>query len=1855
MDGRYNVMGVSSLPPPHPLPHPHAAVRPQPYTANATNGSYGTVEKKILRKPLDVNQALQYSPFSSVVPFNSDVIALPSIRQSSSHVSLLTPQERSTTDQILKYLDSEASYNPSSNLGRQVIQSLQQLLDPDEISEFKFKVPSAHGSTNPTAPNHTNGISLSSTQLGAFENMVLEFTAVEYRYPTPSSLSPPSERAQSPPKTVASRKPIPEQPTPTTLQAQYVLVNQKAYQQNEAPSASESSHTPPQSNIPFKVAVPLIVDTQRQVYATLPNDDARILAQTSKIIPSKKRKRDEADGDNQARTQLMLDQKEKANAASAALQDYLQDVFEAEDQIQSDFGSASAEVASFFLPMALGEQGSATLSPKVHTKLENLISRVVSFKRFGEVPVENLSRIQKLCEASISSTQATDFRVDDDWNDGNLEHWRQQVVAIETGLLSARTVLKIMIGGREETQLYPEELLQSILDMLSHVLDHCLLPIVELRNGSTVFKFASSQKRSLSMLFHHTGNVMRYLADLFSSVEVAETAITTTEFLCCKAIFAENAHSEKDSALGIQRYEILRRTTMDLLSRIFARYASQRTFILDEILASLEKLPSTKQSARQFKLGDGTNIQLITALIMQLVQTSSAPVHETTKKSKGYLGIPSQDVDSSDEGNSPDHSSDDEPLMDGHRSGNSRLKSNGSALQNLQREIESLHRNTTSSANYIASFFVQRALTSTKSGDQPYRQLLDLFTQDLLQVLGSTDWPSAEILLRVLMVQFLRLADSDKSAAPAKNMALELLGWMASAISDKAAAVRQLSKGLNVNESRLNASLVQLADKHLHGRLSGEDLLDEDGPYGVVLEYMTSRKESDLHLESACSYLLVVWARALCMANFENQDKAEELALRLDQSLADPRLFATEQVWGSITPLEARLAFGIVTLNQDFCKTFERILSVLLGLITSDQATVRSRSMKSVTQMLEKDPSLLDRGPSVMRLILKSATDQSSMVRDSALSLIGKCITLKPNLEEASLGSILTCAADSAVGVRKRAMKLLREIYLRSSRMDIKAVIADSLIQRVMDHDEGVAELARQMFEEIWMSPFYASVSASNQTPQTQITLKDQCRLIIKTVQRGEKVIAVLELVLKNILSNNAKFAKANYQVCQALVAKMFDEMLDDTDTTNHLEPRYTLQALAVFAHANAKLFSPEQIKLLLPYLGNLSTQDDLFLFRSAVTILRCVLPRMSKVQEGLLRDVQGSLFKLIQRLARAELHEAISCLWTINGVLGNIERLANLTISVLQKIYESRGKNLSDSTQQRTLTQVKILVRLAGVLGKFCKFEKTINLFKQRFPWWKGNSVPQLMIDLIHPFAGSKQPLELRAWSLDALGSICQSWPRLFEREQVKRAFTTVFEEGNLELQDIVTKAFRDFSVGREKSAAASTDAAPQSSQENSMGKLGASMVANDTDGASAFIVQLYLEPILRIALASQDSHATPAVEFIASINKQGLLHPKECLPGLVAMETSTNSHIVNLAIEQHRHLHQNHESILEKEYMRAVHEAFEYQRRVVKDISGISGRSTAKLHNLFDIIKISSAKYQRKFLNNLCARVNFEPEKLDGAGKACQEHLEFARFVLENIALFEYARMDDIFHVVSGIERIVSSTGTVIAQSIESDVFKNTLGPPLVEEAQVGPALQTVEGYQNPQVLQAAQIGPVDPVQPERQIPDIEQHKLERLTIFAIILSIAWEVRTFLRRLYGLSGLQQRREGKAKQSAKEINKAPTKAHGVTAEKFSEVISRISRSLDTRETMLERCKEFAELLAVDSELKVGAESDDDRASLDGASLDDEEDTAVSPEGRGKRKGSGPIGGIPKRQRGKANTGRKSSSSKPNGSALGGW
>jgi cohesin loading factor subunit SCC2 len=1597
------------------------------------------------------------------------------------------------------------------------------------------------------------------------------------------------------------------------------------------PPPPESLTLSQSSSAGLAVVIPDLPSTFRpQDYEVLPDSP-----DTPQHL-SRKRKRSEAEGDEDELSRS-VDQREKAEAAFRHLREYLQEIFEAEDQLQPDN----------FTPNQIFTAASdgPTLSITAQTKAENLLQKIISVGRFTQAPLDDLLRLQKLCDTAIKDTENVDLKLDETMGQAEFEQWVLQISTAELGMRAARTSLRLMSGGREEKQLYSEDVIHSALNAFKNITENCLIPVVEMRGSgpsSSLFKLLSAEKKAIMNLLSQCRRLFALMATLVSSIELSETVITTLEFTASKLIFVENAHSEKDSILGVSKFDSFRVVAMDVLAQIFLSNPAQRPGIFDEILTSLEKLPVTKQSARQFKLAEGGSIQLVSALIMRLIQTSAAKTQNIKEKSKNkaleaFNG--EADEDESDQA--------DKAAAAGRVVITSETMAEQqpvTAIQELKDAASPLLDTARQNATYVVGFIVNRAMKSTKTGDAPYRNLLDLFVEDFITCLNSTDWPAAELLLRLFLFKMVHLAEGDKTPAPAKNMALDLLAVMGAAISELNSHVRKASNSLESGDDDLGRYLSGLAEVSLDKKASAVDIVSwPAGPFRACLEFLEERSShgDNPQLRSAIGFFMAEWASKIVttfdLISDEDDDRAQlekeygRLAYRLRMMISDSRWLSTEYSFETVSPAHARLAYSLTLLHSQFCESFGRVLTILLGSMTSEQATVRSKSLRSVNQVLDTDPTIIDREPAVKHLILRCSNDISIQVRDSALGLIGKCIHLRPALEEEMIPHILQRVNDSGVGVRKRAIKLSKDIYLKNQSRSVRSLIADALLHRVNDLDEGVQELARQTIEEVWMSPFYQSSGSDNTSPTFKLAMADHVALMVQTVQRNSGVAMVLDKVLQSMLSNNAKYTSANFKVCKALVATMFETIIDNTASEDKDAPsaRDALQILMIFAKSNPKLFNAEQVQLLQPYIAHVAGGDDLAVYRSVVVIFRHVLPDLSKAHHNFLATIRKDLIPAVSKMPKAILDDVVACLWIISSVLDDFQHLTRLVLSSLSGIQKMRGIKFDEAGVRKICK----LLLITGICGKHCDLDPQYEVFQRQFPLMKEKSVSRLMTDTFAPFASPSQPLEVRKSAFDAIGMVCQSWPKSFLATNIDTSFKEVFNEResqmeklkrieeseetdennkkknvviqelekNAMLETIIMKSFRDFMLLEEKRSEAQNEDLPGAAADPKA-KLGV-MGGGQGDGVALSISQKFLSHVINIALSRQDDMGLLATELVASVARQGLVHPKETGSSLIALETSKNVKIAEIAFREHRALHEKHETILEKEYMRAVHMAYTYQKNVVKNTHGATlNPYTAKLYMMIEVMKISKPKGRKRFYDSLCARMQFDPLKMDES--QLPEHLEFSQFIIENMAFFDYSTIDELLSAINAMEKVVSDMGTSLALSIETEIFQINLN----------------------QTSQVDENGRMQHV-PAR----INLIRLRKLTAVSMMLSSLWSARTHLRRQYGL--MINRREGKNKAATKDFNRAPIRAPGVTGDKFWEENSSTMDSLGSEEAMMAQCRAFVELLTIDHDFKIAAEGDEEaeRARMSTPDGDDEETSNAGTPGppgskRGRKRKEAPSG-----------------------------
>jgi cohesin loading factor subunit SCC2 len=619
------------------------------------------------------------------------------------------------------------------------------------------------------------------------------------------------------------------------------------------------------------------------------------------------------------------------------------------------------------------------------------------------------------------------------------------------------------------------------------------------------------------------------------------------------------------------------------------------------------------------------------------------------------------------------------------------------------------------------------------------------------------------------------------------------------------------------------------------------------------------------------------------------------------------------------------------------------------------------------------------------------------------------------------------------------------------------------------------------------------------------------------------------------------------------------------------------MQTLTVFSKADPKLFTPEQLVLLQPYIENL-TAEDLPLFRSVIVIYRHAMHVLTSRQNKFLGDVQSSLLKNLTRLPSPELREVVSCLWTIAGILNDTNRLVRVTISCNTNVQKSMGKPLVEQVEIKKIVRTLFIL---GLLGHFCDLEQHAPTFKTSFPQWKGGLVSGLIVDTIIPFCGPTIESSVRKAAVESLGHVCQTNATHFLKPEVVQIFDQVFKEKDNELMKLVLSGIKGFLLleeSRSELAREENGDMKKGHHASEPGRLTQAAYINQNDGVSTSLAQRYLAEISSIALGSQDSYAFVAVEVIASILRQGLVHPKEvCMPwygivrdslltvyklvpALVALETSTTGAISQIAFREHKTLHAKHETIVERGYMDGVRTCFQYQRDILGNGAGATvDPYTAKLRPLYEIVKDGTRKVKKKLLDNIIRSIDFDPAKLN-IDKS-PTHLEYARFIIENLTFLDYATTDEVFQAITTMEKVVAGTGVMVAHSIEQDIFFIKL-----ENG----------GQEKPKI--------------------IDPQRLKLLSNGAAILTMVWAARTYLRKAFGINEnkIRDYRIGKIKATDPTMNKAPGRNPNVNMQTVFEQIEGTAAGLDSEGDMIEQCRQFVEILSVDNEFKLAADGGDE-------------------------------------------------------------
>jgi hypothetical protein len=1334
-------------------------------------------------------------------------------------------------------------------------------------------------------------------------------------------------------------------------------------------------------------------------------------------------------------TGYMKDTKTKNAQLVEETRSYLDEIFEAEDELEADTSEQSGIVRSNMFDLRHADK---RLTSHTTSVLLNVLRRASNASQLGHIELDTLARLLKILTRSITTADANRLRaLEEDVSDENAKLWLQHVDAAHNAMLSSLCVLEILLSGREGKQISFEETLLSMIDTARSVFEDLFLRWFRL--PSSKLGSAGQHKSILSQLLSTNVQFLQHAARLLASSDVPENVLSRIEFMAIAIIFTE-APPKDHPTCSVSTVEALKLNSMAVLQAIFVKFTAQRRFILEEVLTSLNKLSTARSGARQYKLSDGRSIQLASALLLHLVQASAVigPEQQEAFKLQRTPSKVKQEGEDDAEG----------------------ILQDASGISAALYTFVDRLRAATMTASFIVNFLTSKTLKSTKAintEDSSLRALLESFIEDFLAVLVMPEWPAAEILLRLMTRQMIAMVDDSKSGAQIKSFALDNLCAIAK-------RTRELNMSLEASlpekHSAFDAALLALPRNAITSNTTRDQLDQMVVAQRSLLAHLTKIRQQDVNFASALELSLATF-----IANLAGTiSRVEDARLQRDLTQVTSGLaetYATDDplVWcedaAEEMPSSSRKrACATLLTFYGLMHMFDAILPRMLSVMDHAQPTLRTKALRSLGSLSSIDPTILSL-KIVQAQVNMRLSDVSPQVRDAALDLLGKYIIADAGLGEVYLGVLSDRLCDTGIAVRKRVIKLLREIYTHTDKAELRADITQQYLLRLRDEEDSVRDLAIKVTTELWFSwPLSELSERSNDFEALPIVFRQRVEGTAKVlgILAASEQDAMPELLIELLNVYSEIDAKERWQQPKYLLGfltqAMLAEVLHGKDMRSRLQQ---LLALKVVLTAVPTLMTISQVESMKPLLQYNAGEFERICASHVASIYAKVIPRQASHSTVFLGEVQGLLLEQLTKLPTKTLNQVVPCLCEVVRLRSDYRRIMLTVKSCLTKLVNLRGQ-----VEPKTVKAAVLLLSLLGLFGRYLVIKDT-DVLQTTFPNISTEEgFVHTILEAVISFCTPEQvvsPTECLKAAVRAFSNICISYPRHFQDAAVLAVMDQIMQSPSAELKRLLVGVFQEFlanesSKAESRKAKSTAKGTKKKAANIDVEVLIGTTQKSATDGVSPGLMQRYMKDILKAAMGSDTTLAFVALDVLGKIVLQGLANPRDCVPTVIALETSANMQLRDLALQIHTTINEKHESLIDSCYLDGVRAAFQYRAH---HPPSTSDDLQALLEPMYSVVR-SSRQARKKLLMGITRVFDVNLDKVQHVNEA---DVQYAAFIAEQVLRLHYSTNEEVHFLIFGLDRIASSTTVAFMQLIDGEEGETTTSSDLTEAHHRGAAI--------------------------------------------------------------------------------------------------------------------------------------------------------------------------------------------------------
>uniref|UniRef100_A0A672ITQ1 Nipped-B protein n=1 Tax=Salarias fasciatus TaxID=181472 RepID=A0A672ITQ1_SALFA len=1229
-------------------------------------------------------------------------------------------------------------------------------------------------------------------------------------------------------------------------------------------------------------------------------------------------------------------------------------------------------------------------------QLNELGSESAKIKAMGissRIPSDKLVKLLNILEKNIQdgSKLSTMMNHDHDAEDEE-KLWRDLIMERVTKSADAcLTALHIMTSAHMPKAVYIEDVIERVLQYTKFHLQNTLYPQYDpvyrvdphgggmLSSKAKRAKCSTHKQRVIVMLYNKVCDIVSNISELLEIQLLTDTTILQVSSMGITPFFVENVSE-------------LQLCAIKLVTAVFSRYEKHRQLILEEIFTSLARLPTSKRSLRNFRLnssdqdGEPMYIQMVTALVLQLIQ---CVVHLPNDKDnfEEYDSKVDQDV-----------------------------------------LITNSYETAMRTAQNFLSVFLKKC--GSKQGEEDYRPLFENFVQDLLSTVNKPEWPAAELLLsllgRLLVHQF-----SNKQTEMALRVAsLDYLGTVAARLRKDAVTSKMDQRSIDriLQESPGSDETQQLQK--------------------ALLDYLEENAETDASLVFARKFYIAQWFRdatteaekSMRNQNPKDEDSSDgpqhakeiettgEIMQRAEKRKkflrtiikTTPAHFATLKMNSDTVDYDdSCLIVRYLASMRPFAQSFDIYLTQILRVLGESAIAVRTKAMKCLSEVVAVDPSILARSD-MQRGVHGRLMDNSTSVREAAVELLGRFVLSRPQLTEQYYDMLIERILDTGISVRKRVIKILRDICLEQPTFSKITEMCVRMIRRVND-EEGIKKLVNETFQKLWFTPTPAHDKETMTRKILNITdVVAACR---------DTGYDWFEQLLQNLLKSEEDASykpakKACVQLVDNLVEHIlkYEESLAENKGVNSTRLVACITTLYLFSKIRAQLMVKHAMTMQ-PYLTTkCNTANDFMVICNVAKILELVVPLMEHPSETFLATIEEDLMKLIIKYGMTVVQHCVSCL---GAVVNKVTHNYKFVWACFNRFYAALNKlkvqHQEDPNSTTLVANKPFLLRSLFTVGALARhFDFDLEEFKGP----NKVVIKEKVLELLLYFTKHEDE-EVKTKAIIGLGFLVIMHPSQMFVPEVKALYNGILADhaSSINLKIQILKNLQMYLQEEDTRMQEADREWKKLSKQEDLKEMG-----DISSGMSSSIMQLYLKQVLEAFFHTQSSVRHFALNVIALTLNQGLIHPVQCVPYLIAMGTDPEPSMRNKADQQLVEIDKKYTGFIHMKAVAGMKMSYGLQQAINSSrksiIRGFRQDEThsALCSHLFSMIR-GNRQHRRAFLISL----------LNLFDDSAKTEVNMLLFVADNLACFPYQSQEEPLFIMHHIDITLSVSGSNLLQTFK------------------------------------------------------------------------------------------------------------------------------------------------------------------------------------------------------------------------------